>query len=89
MPNPVQAAAEGMRTDTHTTDQLLIDACKDVEGLRHGVNLLAKTLAGYMEKLHGGSWRVQIEHSAEAAMVLVVPRLEKAPVATTQLRRAV
>lgn len=73
----------------NTIASLLHDATKDADDLAHGVNLLAATLAQWMEKMHGGDWRIHIDHDAQ--FVLVVPRgadTEK-PISQTSLREVV
>ncbi|OCJ67622.1 hypothetical protein A6U97_02540 [Agrobacterium tumefaciens] len=40
------------------------------------VDRLASELAKVMQKIHGMTWRIHIEHLDDAAFVLVVPRTE-------------
>lgn len=56
------------------------DITKQLDG---GKDLLAKVeraahdLADLMQEIHGKTWRVQIEHEENVALILIVPRNEK------------
>ncbi|MGP2490480.1 hypothetical protein ACTDI4_02470 [Mesorhizobium sp. PUT5] len=53
---------------------LITDALKEVDGKKQGIDLLCRTVAQFMEELHGGSFRIQIEH--DVGLVAIVRRLD-------------
>jgi hypothetical protein len=54
---------------------LLKDACTNVRDRRNGVKVLTDVLADQMQKIHGGSWRIDIDH--EHQFIMVVARSPK------------
>ncbi len=61
---------------------LLAQAGPTAEGLTHSVRVLADTMADYMEKIHGGEFRIQIDH--ECGFVLVTMRSDR-PIAKPRI----
>jgi len=56
---------------------ILTQASCAVAGDIAEVQAIANHLAQVMKRIHGREWRVEIEHDAEVAMVLVVPKLDQ------------
>lgn len=54
----------------------IVQAALSAEAAKTRVERLAGILEKLMEEIHGGDWRVSIEHGADAAFVLVAPRSE-------------
>ncbi|RJG46645.1 hypothetical protein [Mesorhizobium sp. DCY119] len=55
---------------------LLTDAVETADRAKSRVTHTANTLARQMQEMHGGIWRVEIDH--QAGFVLVAPRIETA-----------
>lgn len=46
------------------------------DGLKLTAQLLAERLRDVMKEIHGGEWRIQIDHEVE--LLMIVPRLDRA-----------
>jgi hypothetical protein len=75
MPNDtVRASGEAM--PDKFSRSILNQAVVNANDLRLSVNILAGVLAEHMQIIHGGQYRIQIDHNPEAAFVAIVPRLD-------------
>lgn len=59
---------------------ILISALGEASEKRRNVDCIGNYLAHLMGEIHGGEWRVEINHECEAAFVLIVPADEKLPI---------
>lgn len=64
------------------------EGVKSADMLMHAVRCYSDGIADLMKKLHGGDWRVHIDHEATTCFVLIRPAAEK-PIAKADLRRAI
>lgn len=53
---------------------LLTKAVKDATAAQRRIQRVADLLAGLMKDMHGGDWRVSINHECDAALIVVAPR---------------
>lgn len=56
---------------------ILAHATKGATEKRKRAERLAALLADLMAEMHGGEWRVQIEHEPNVAMVVVAPKPDR------------
>jgi hypothetical protein len=70
-------------------EEIARNAVKTVEELKFSVRVLATVLADTMQKLHGGQFRVQIEH--DCGLVVVAQRCARsdARIDETSLKEAI
>lgn len=70
-----------MRTKSNVkraVDSLLSDASGEVEAKKKAIRVFSKLLAEYMSELHGGDWKVQIDH--KVGLVAVSQDFDGSPV---------
>jgi hypothetical protein len=53
---------------------LLTKAVKDATAAQKRIQRLSDLLANLMQDMHGGDWRVSINHECDAALIVVAPR---------------
>lgn len=53
---------------------LLAKAVKDATTAQKRIQRVADLLAGLMKDMHGGDWRVSINHECDVALIVVAPR---------------
>ncbi len=51
------------------------NALARAEGLKTTARILAENLRHVMQEIHGGEWRIQIDHDVE--LLMIVPRLDR------------
>lgn len=68
-------------------NKLLEATLLDFTDQHSGVEALAHSLCNQMEKIHGGKWRIHIDH--ETHFVMVRMSNDKGPIEATALRRAI
>ncbi|MDX3977016.1 hypothetical protein [Shinella sp.] len=59
---------------------ILISALSEASEKRRNVDRIGQYLAHLMGEIHGGAWRVEVNHDCDAASVLVVPADDKRPI---------
>lgn len=70
------------------TGELLRDSCNGAEIMKHTTFVLANATADWMQKIHGGEWRVQIEHD-NGLIVIAQRRKSDKPIEPSSLREVV
>jgi hypothetical protein len=53
---------------------LLTKTVKDATAAQKRIQRLSDLLANLMQDMHGGDWRVSINHECDAALIVVAPR---------------
>lgn len=62
-------------TTASTVAALHAEATARAEAMKLTAHLLAERLRDVMQEIHGGEWRIQIDHEVE--LLMIVPRLER------------
>lgn len=65
------------------------EAADFVKNKKRAVELLAMTIADFMQQLHGGDWRIQVEHDAGLVMVARRAEARRPPIDPASLKTAV
>lgn len=68
---------------------ILADAAKTVCDRKRTIGVLAEVLAEQMQKLHGGEWRLDIDHGLKSVVIRQCSDKLKRPIAISELREAV
>lgn len=68
---------------------ILTEAAKTVGDRKRTIGVLAEVLAEQMQKLHGGLWRLNIDHKLQFIMIVASPDSDSHPVQKSELREAV
>lgn len=58
-------------------DTMLSRATTGAACARKRVERLVKLLTDEMQNIHGGSWKAYVDHEADVAMVMIVPRVRR------------